>query len=426
MKKREELFKKDIGSFDTPKKINRSSKSIQAEILDSLESGTFTYEMLMELKKTFPVFYYRTCITIHGAWPSVRRQYIGSYKNVIQNQNGSLELRHTAIDVAKKEELKKWIYLLQGTILPFKFSYHKDSTGDSFQAIIDYNRKDEVVPFIKEMRERLSKVKSLYGGISASVFNFYGSLMIVCVFSPYAFAGKDMDNILCALSGFDKDHITVLKKQALKQQEEARAKREKEEAEAKARAEAIREEADKLLQPLHKKIVSFAKVSAKDIPEYACYPRCVNKVAEFVIVQFTKRSFGRYTIAYDDAGNSEPTLPTNPVWKGNGKYYKLSELLQKYSKVNLRALPNKVSKKEPARVVTKKAKIEPTQTSGVSVVSYSDKALAVFGDTKPIKDSLKEIGARFNMALTNPETGTKQPGWILPKSKEAELNKVLL
>jgi hypothetical protein len=44
-------------------------------------------------------------------------------------------------------------------------------------------------------------------------------------------------------------------------------------------------------------------------------------------------------------------------------------------------------------------------------VDYSDKAFAVIGDTKPIKDLLKSLGGRFNFRLTC------GPGWIFPKTK---------
>lgn len=43
-------------------------------------------------------------------------------------------------------------------------------------------------------------------------------------------------------------------------------------------------------------------------------------------------------------------------------------------------------------------KVTPTkiEVSGVEIIDYSEKAIAVIGDTKPIKDQLKELGGRFN------------------------------
>jgi hypothetical protein len=63
-------------------------------------------------------------------------------------------------------------------------------------------------------------------------------------------------------------------------------------------------------------------------------------------------------------------------------------------------------------------------TGDFMIVDYSEKALAVFGDTKPVKDRLKALGGRFNPKLTH--GGTKQAGWIFSKSKERELNSLLI
>ena len=63
-------------------------------------------------------------------------------------------------------------------------------------------------------------------------------------------------------------------------------------------------------------------------------------------------------------------------------------------------------------------------TGDFIIVDYSEKALAVFGDTRPIKDLLKALGGRFNPKLTH--EGTKKAGWIFSKSKEQELNNLLI
>jgi len=60
-----------------------------------------------------------------------------------------------------------------------------------------------------------------------------------------------------------------------------------------------------------------------------------------------------------------------------------------------------------------------TSTGNCTLVEYSEKAVAVFGDTKAIKDELKAMGGRFNSRLTF--NGKKLAGWIFPKSKEQRL-----
>lgn len=60
-----------------------------------------------------------------------------------------------------------------------------------------------------------------------------------------------------------------------------------------------------------------------------------------------------------------------------------------------------------------------TESDGISLVDYSDKAIAITGDTKPLKDTLKALGGRFNFRL---KCGA---GWIFPKTKEDEVRQAL-
>ena len=64
----------------------------------------------------------------------------------------------------------------------------------------------------------------------------------------------------------------------------------------------------------------------------------------------------------------------------------------------------------PENVVAEQIEID-----GIEVIDYSEKAIAVIGDTKPIKDHLKELGGRFNFKLS---CGA---GWIFPKTKREEV-----
>lgn len=53
------------------------------------------------------------------------------------------------------------------------------------------------------------------------------------------------------------------------------------------------------------------------------------------------------------------------------------------------------------------------------IENYSEKAIAVFGDTTSIKETLLELGGKFNTNLRG------QAGWIFPKSKESNLKSAL-
>ena len=62
-------------------------------------------------------------------------------------------------------------------------------------------------------------------------------------------------------------------------------------------------------------------------------------------------------------------------------------------------------------------------TGNYIIVDYSEKAVAVFGDTRPIKDQLMALGGRFNPKLTH--EGNKKAGWIFGKTKETQLRHLL-
>lgn len=57
------------------------------------------------------------------------------------------------------------------------------------------------------------------------------------------------------------------------------------------------------------------------------------------------------------------------------------------------------------------------------IVDYSEKAIALFGDTKEIKDLLKAMGGKFNPRLTH--NGEKQAGWVFSKTKRMELQNII-
>ena len=60
-----------------------------------------------------------------------------------------------------------------------------------------------------------------------------------------------------------------------------------------------------------------------------------------------------------------------------------------------------------------------TDPAKVQIIEYSDKAIAVIGNTYPIKDKLKELGGKFNKFLT---CGA---GWIFPKTQFENIKNAL-
>ena len=59
----------------------------------------------------------------------------------------------------------------------------------------------------------------------------------------------------------------------------------------------------------------------------------------------------------------------------------------------------------------------------LEIVEYSEKAIAVFGDTKPIKDVLKGLNGLFRANLTY--NGGRRAGWIYSKKQETKVREAL-
>ena len=67
----------------------------------------------------------------------------------------------------------------------------------------------------------------------------------------------------------------------------------------------------------------------------------------------------------------------------------------------------------------KQNKPDTIEAKGVQIIDYSEKAIAIVGETKAIKETLKTLGGRFNSHLS---CGA---GWIFSKAKEATLREAL-
>lgn len=89
----------------------------------------------------------------------------------------------------------------------------------------------------------------------------------------------------------------------------------------------------------------------------------------------------------------------------------------------------KKSTRKPASKPEKdKATSAPSRYSeklSITVVAYSERSFAVFGDTKPIRDRLKAVGGRFNALLYPKGATTPKPGWIFSNKARADVDKLL-
>lgn len=114
---------------------------------------------------------------------------------------------------------------------------------------------------------------------------------------------------------------------------------------------------------------------------------------------------------YDDSDGMQDYFDTN--------FYLSIKVSDEYKVIEPKA---KKSSVKPEKVEEAK-EVEAVTVEGLEIVDYSGKAIAVFGDTKAIKEQLKELGGRFNPSLNY--NGEKRAGWIFSK-KQADKVKELI
>ena len=115
---------------------------------------------------------------------------------------------------------------------------------------------------------------------------------------------------------------------------------------------------------------------------------------------------------YDDSDSMQDYFDTN--------FYLSIKVGDEYKVVEPKAKKSSVK----AEKVEEAKEVEAVTVEGLDIVDYPEKAIAVFGDTKAIKDQLKELGGRFNPSLNY--NGEKRAGWIFSKRKADEVRELLV
>ena len=69
-------------------------------------------------------------------------------------------------------------------------------------------------------------------------------------------------------------------------------------------------------------------------------------------------------------------------------------------------------------------KIRQNNAFDLKLIDYSDKCIAVVGDTAAIKDQLKDIGGRFNPSLKI--DGRRMAGWVFSRRRADQLANLII
>lgn len=197
---RQRLFSSDVGRFETAKKSNHSSAKIAQSVVDSIEAGAITSAQIADLARVHPVYKYRTCLTIHGHWPVVDRERIGQYKNIHQNQNGSLEVLWTAIDLDAKRKIAA---ALEGC--KSRVQYGENSTETYFRRSERIENAEQWNATLKDMRATEQRVNTVMGTNLRTTICKYPSmfgLMLELNVSALAIDQGAIEPLALALSGY--------------------------------------------------------------------------------------------------------------------------------------------------------------------------------------------------------------------------------
>lgn len=265
---REVLFGHYVGQYETPKKSNHSGRPIPQDVIDQLEQGVVTSEAIAGLAGSYPIYRYKTCLTIHGTWPQVQRERIGGYKNIRQNANGSLEVYWNAIDLIHKKYIANRLKLIDH---PMYFSM--DSRGTSFRQtrVIESKQAwDETIAEYKATIARVSKVDAL---VKCDVMRCaaFGRIVLELSLSVLSVDEQHRDSLLHAIANMEPGDLEsrVRKAQAERVERAREQAAHREEYQRKQQDE--QQERARMLKSAQDRIEHLPKMTTRSLAAGATY-----------------------------------------------------------------------------------------------------------------------------------------------------------
>jgi hypothetical protein len=413
----DDLFNSESG-YDTPKKINRSTEIVPNEILSEIENG-ISLETLEKLK--FPIFKYRTQITIHGQFDNLTRNNIENdyYKTIFQNQNKSIGIKWNAIDFEKKNLIYKILKHLGYNITHNSNSYYATKA-------LTYNEEN-----VKILTDEYNKIDDkLYIGskdLYVGEIPFYGKFIVLDVIVN-AILMKNLWPFINKSFNIDEQSWKEIddKKKAEQEEYQLKLKQELEEYDKKRESELANKNAE-----LSKEFKIIKTVS--DIPANDCIMFYIDGYSKYLIKKYTKKNEIFYQVMrenqYEKGHNIEEI--NQRLTKYNIKPERIQNYLSKYTVFLYKVFGDeKPIDNTPDDVVENPNNNQDVDNKYINtnkdyyIVDYTDKSIAVFGKTYSIKDKLIELGGKFNKFLINPTTGNRESGWIFSKYKREKLEEL--
>ena len=301
-----DLFKKS-SSYDKKHIKNLSTKKVPAALLQAVEKGC-SFETLEKLAKGFPICKYQTQITVHGIFDDPHTRCVGFYVNLTKNKNQSLGIRWTAIDHKKKEQLFRYIKLMDN-----EWQIKEDSSSFYMCKMVRVSSQEALQKAQERYQAEVDKIDvNLFTG-GANVFKLEGlwgvvyvglALVIQCF--PEGRLWQIAENIT------GKRKAEILAAEAAKIAAEKKREEEREAEWKKRREEADREHADYEARREAWKAKNPAPAGFKKVQNYTFQPGDIELLSPEAInrpdfeyrYRIFYKSFGRLCVCHcDEAGN---------------------------------------------------------------------------------------------------------------------------
>lgn len=301
-----DLFKKS-SSYDKKHIKNLSTKKVPAVLLQAVEKGC-SIETLEKLAKGFPICKYQTQITVHGIFDDPHTRCVGFYVNLTKNKNQSLGIRWTAIDHEKKEQLFRYIKLMDN-----EWQIKEDSSSFYMCKMVRVSSQEALQKAQERYQAEVERIDtSLFTG-SVNVFKLEGLWGIVYVglaLTIQCFPEGRLWQIAENITGKKKAEILaaeaakIAEEKKREEEREAERKKRREEADRKHAAYEARREAWKAKNP--------APAGFKKVQNYTFQPGDIELLPPEAIrtpdfeygYRIYYKSFGRLCVCHCDAAGN--------------------------------------------------------------------------------------------------------------------------
>lgn len=458
-------FMLDSSAYDN-KHINNLApdKNIPYSVIENLNKVGMTLENIDHLtSEGFPVCKYKTQVTVHGICPELKHEYIGGYKCLTVNQNQSLGIRWVGIDTDKKKRIgaiaNKIAYVKEKDENNIAtYHYYRDSTVTSLRLVICKVSYKGWIPYVpdkaKEIAEEFIKTvndstKGLFFGYAHTITTketFFKPALYCVDIVILGIYEKQIETFIRKVYGLSESEYKAKLARFDELEAEYKEKRRQEEEESKRqeaeKEKSLQESLPKFKEEYDKYCALFAQ--QHPIPDgfIKCNPQDKPKSGDIICryIYPPHRRFikdDRYVFdksVFDEIAELEFKI----FYSSFGKMcFRRCDENGVVDKTDYRSRgveygggfqPNwyvKAKSAKPTVKNTTKTTTAPTDFNGsLQIVDYSDKAIVLTGDTKPIKDEIKALGGKFGSRFDT----SKVPsgiGWLFPKTKLAAVQELV-